>query len=176
MMRDEEPLNRKSIHITLQVAILIDSRDDYQKRLDAARHVEVFRKKHHKLAWTFLDTMNNVYHCHTLHNDMSPDNILLHFSPNFRDKIYTGICDWAMVGNFNDLKESFYIHENQEAKTRIMEHRWWVTPKLNYVLPPLGSTKDVDFEQQPKFIPKSKTFAVDKIAQWIYSGNLSLNP
>jgi hypothetical protein len=105
---------------------------------------------------------------------MSPDNVLLHFPPNSEDKVYIGICDWAMAGNFNDLKESLYIHESQEARTGIMQHRWWVTPELNYVLPPPGSTRDVDFERQPKFTPKSETYAVGRIAHWIYDGNLSL--
>ena len=125
--------------------------------------MEVFRKKRHKLAWTFLNTMNNVLHCHTLHNDMSPHNILLHFLPNSLDKVYIGICDWAMAGNFNDLEESLYIHENQEVKNRIMQHRWWVMPELNYVLPPLGSTRDGDFKWQPKFTPKNETYAVGRI-------------
>jgi serine/threonine protein kinase len=174
MMRDEERFNRESVHITLQATFLIDSNDDYQKKLDAVRRVEVFRKKRHKLAWTFLNTMNHVYHCHTLHNDMSPNNIMLHFPPNSADKVYIGICDWAMAGNFNDLKESLYIHENQEARTRVMEHRWWVAPELNYFLPLPKSTRDLNFERRPKFTLKSETFAVGKIAQWIYSGNLSL--
>jgi hypothetical protein len=38
-----------------------------------------------------------------------------------------------MAGNFNDLKESLYIHESQEARTRMMHNRWWVAPELNYV-------------------------------------------
>jgi hypothetical protein len=101
LIREEALYNRESVHITLQVAILIDSNDDYEKKLDTARRVEVFRKKHHELAWTFLNTMNNVYHCHTLHNDMSPDNVLLHFPPNSPDKVYIGICDWAMARNFS---------------------------------------------------------------------------
>jgi hypothetical protein len=168
MMRDEERYNREDVHITLQAAILIDSRDDYQKKLDTARLMEVFRKKCHESAWTFLNTMNNVYYCHTLHN------VMLYFLPNSEDKVYIGIYNWAMDENFNDLKESLYIHETQEAKTRIMQHNWWVAPELNYVLPPPGSTRDVDFERRPKFTPKSKTFAVGKVAQWIYSGNLSL--
>jgi hypothetical protein len=112
MIKDEERFNRESVHITLQAAFLIDSRDDYQKKLHAARRVEVFRKKRHELAWIILNTMSNVHHCHTLHNDMSPDNVMLHFPPNFEDKIYTDICDWAVAGNFNDLKESLYIHES----------------------------------------------------------------
>jgi hypothetical protein len=120
-----------------------------------------------------LNTMNNVHHCHILHNDMLPDNVMLHFPPNFPDKVYIGICNWAMVGNFNDLKESLYIHKSQEAKNRIMQHRYWVASELNYILPLLGSTRDVDFERQPKYIPKNETFAVGKIAKTIYNGNLS---
>jgi serine/threonine protein kinase len=174
MMRDEEQFNRESVHITFQAAILIDSRDDYQKKLDAGRRVEVFWKKGHELAWTILNTMNNIHHCHTLHNDVSPDNVMLHFPLNSKNKVFSGICDWTMAGNFNDFKESFYIHESQEARTRIMQHRWWVAPKLNYFLPPRGSTRNVEIEWWPKFTPKSKTFVVGKIIQRIYGGNLFL--
>jgi hypothetical protein len=49
MMKDEEQFNLESVHITFQAAFLTDSNDDYQKKLDAARYVEVFRKKHHEL-------------------------------------------------------------------------------------------------------------------------------
>jgi hypothetical protein len=50
MIRDEALYNRESVLITLQAAILIDSNNDYQKKLDTTRRVEVFRKKRHKLA------------------------------------------------------------------------------------------------------------------------------
>jgi hypothetical protein len=46
MIRDEALYNRESVHITLQAAILINSNDDYQKKLDTARRVEVFRRGH----------------------------------------------------------------------------------------------------------------------------------
>jgi hypothetical protein len=82
MIREEALYYCESVHFTLQATILIDSNDDYQKKLDTARRVEVFRKKRHELAWTFLNTMNNVHHYHTLHNDISPNNVLLHFPPN----------------------------------------------------------------------------------------------
>jgi hypothetical protein len=79
-----------------------------------------------------------------------------------------------MAGNFNDLKESLYIHESQEARARMMRNRWWVAPKFNYVLPLPRSTRDVDFERRPKFTPKIEMYAVGRIAHWIYDGNLSL--
>jgi hypothetical protein len=123
MMRDEERFNCEDIHITLQAAVLTNSRDEYQKKLDATRHVYVFWKNRHKLAWIFLNIMKNIHHCHTLHNDISPDNVLLHFRPKSVDKVYINICDSAMAGNFNDLKESLYIHESQEVKTTNMT-RW----------------------------------------------------
>jgi hypothetical protein len=93
MLRDERQFNCKDVHITLQAAILIDSTDDYWKKLELATRVDVFRKKRHELAWIFLNTMNNVHHCHTLYNNISPDNVLLHFPPNFLDKVYIGICN-----------------------------------------------------------------------------------
>ena len=79
-----------------------------------------------------------------------------------------------MGENFNGLKESLYIHENQEARTKMMHKKWSIAPELNYVLPLLGSTRDPDFELRPNFTPKSETYAMDRIAHWIYGGNLSL--
>jgi hypothetical protein len=35
--------------------------------------------------------MNVVHHCGILHNDLSKDNIMLHFSPNELD----GMCNWG---------------------------------------------------------------------------------
>jgi hypothetical protein len=132
--------------------------------------VEVFRKKCYELAWTFL---NNVHHCYTLHDNISPNNVLLHFPPKFSDKVYISTCDWAMARKFNDLKESLDIHENEEAKTNFMQGKYWVAPKLNYVLPPLGSSRDADFERRLRYTPKRETFVVGKIAKEIYGGNLS---
>jgi hypothetical protein len=86
MRRDS--IARIDVRITPQATILIDSKYDYQKKLELETHVDVFWKKHHKLTWTFLNTMNNVHHCYTLYNDISPDNVLLHFPPNFPDKVY----------------------------------------------------------------------------------------
>ena len=174
MIRDEAFYNREDVQITLQAAFLIDSRDDYQKKLEIARHTEVFRKKRHELAWTFLNTTNNVYHCHTLHNDMSPENILLHFPSDSNEKVYIGICDWTMARNFNDLKESLYIYKSEEVKARMLGNKWWIMPELNYVLPQLGSSRDLDFKWRPSFTPKSEAYAMGKIAHWIYGGNFFL--
>jgi hypothetical protein len=74
---------------------------------------------------------------------MSPDNVLLHFLLNFPHIVYIDICDWAMAGGFNELKELLYIHENEEAKFRTMRNRWWVAPGLSYIRPRPKITRDV---------------------------------
>jgi hypothetical protein len=100
---------------------------------------------------------------------------MLYFPPDFPYKVYIGICDWTMVRNLNDLKESFYIHETQEAKTRIMPPRWWVALELNYILPPPRSTRNVDVERQSKYTKKRlRHLRWTKLLKAIYSDNLSL--
>jgi hypothetical protein len=94
----------------------------------------MFQEKPYKLAWTLFNTMNNVHHCHTLHNNMSLDNVILHFLPIFLDKVYIGICNWIMAGSFNELKESLYIYKIVEAQSKTIQNRWWVALELNYVL------------------------------------------
>jgi hypothetical protein len=98
--------------------------------IKVANRVELFKKKIHELAWTLLNSMNKIHHCHTLHNNTSFNNVILHFLPNFPDKVYIGICNWAMVGYFNDLKEYLYIYKSEEIKFKIMQHRWWVALEL----------------------------------------------
>jgi hypothetical protein len=68
--------------------------------------------------------MNNVHHCQTLHNNMSPDNVLLHFLPIFPNTIYIGIYNWAMAESYKDLMELLYNRENEEAKSKTMQNRW----------------------------------------------------
>ncbi len=45
-----------------------------------ANMIVAFRQNCVKLAWAFINIMNEVYHCGILHNNLSKDNIMLHFS------------------------------------------------------------------------------------------------
>jgi hypothetical protein len=90
--------------------------------MELAKHIQLFWEKRQKLAWTLLNIMNNVHHYQTLHNDISPNNVLLHFPPNSPNEVYIGICDGSMAGNFSELKESLYIHESEVGKSRTMRN------------------------------------------------------
>jgi hypothetical protein len=45
-----------------------------------AHYLARFKKKRTELAWAFLNIMNAVHVAKHLHNDISPNNIMLHFS------------------------------------------------------------------------------------------------
>ena len=52
-----------------------------------------FRYKHTKLALSLIIIMDDVHEGKILHNDISLSNILLHFLPDYMDRVYIGICD-----------------------------------------------------------------------------------
>ncbi len=61
-----------------------------------------------RLAWAFLCIMNVVQQSKTLHNDLSQDNIMLHFPPDNLSVIYIGVCDWGEVGRLGEDNPSPY--------------------------------------------------------------------
>jgi hypothetical protein len=52
-----------------------------------------FRQNWVKLAWAFINIMNAVHHYEILHNDLSKDNIMLHFSLDKPNVVYIGMCN-----------------------------------------------------------------------------------
>jgi hypothetical protein len=67
--------NRYGDNIATRVAYENTSGDE----LLCAKHLRRFRKKQMELAWALLHIMDEVHKSHNLHNDISPNNILLHF-------------------------------------------------------------------------------------------------
>jgi serine/threonine protein kinase len=46
-----------------------------------------------KLAWAFINITKAIHHCGILHNDLSKDNIMLHFPLDKLDVVYISVCD-----------------------------------------------------------------------------------
>ena len=44
----------------------------------------------------------------TGYNDLSPSNILLHFPPMDKTKIFLGVCDWRMACRISEVVASNY--------------------------------------------------------------------
>ncbi len=61
-----------------------------------------------KLIGAFINIMNVVHHCGLLHNNLSKDNIMLHFLVSKLDVVYIGMCDWGEARRLQEVKPSLY--------------------------------------------------------------------
>jgi serine/threonine protein kinase len=70
-----------------------------------------------KLAWALINIMNVIHHCGILHNDLSKDNIMLHFSPDKLNVMYIGVCNWGEVGCLQEVMSSLYGFAKEQDAT-----------------------------------------------------------
>ena len=128
-----------------------------------------FRKKRTELAWAFVIIMSEVHMSNNLHNDISPDNILLHF-PLDESRVYIGVCDWGMTTFASEPMRSMYTFTSAAERNKTLAERWWVDPTIAYL-----HKRDADVEVIPQLTKTSEAYAVAKIAIRINKGNMSEN-
>ena len=126
-----------------------------------------FRKKRTELAWALLHIMNEVHKSQNLHNDLSPDNILLHF-PQDESRVYIGVCDWGMTTKLSEPMQSLYTFTNAESMADALRSRWWVDPRIAYLHKP-----DADVQIIPPLSKSSEEYATAQIAQRINGMTMS---
>jgi hypothetical protein len=126
-----------------------------------------FRKKRTELAWAFVNIMSEVHMSNNLHNDLSLDNILLHF-PEDESRIYIGVCDWGMTTKAIEPMKSLYTFTSEQEMTKTLRDRWWVDPTIAYL-----HKRDADVEIIPRLTKTSEAYAVAKIAIRINKDNMS---
>ena len=128
-----------------------------------------FRRKRTKLAWALLYIMNEVHKSHNLHNDLSLDNIFLHF-PNDESKVYIGVCDWGLALKDSEQRQSPYTFTNAEHMAETLQRRWWVDPTVAYLHRPSADVHIIS-----PLTKASEEFAIAHIAQRICANSMSLD-
>jgi hypothetical protein len=126
-----------------------------------------FRKYRTELAWALLHIMNEVHKIGYFHNDVSPDNILLHF-PADESRVFIGVCDWGLSTTIRESMNSLYCFTKKEEMDTVLKKRYWVDPRVAYLY------KRGD---EPMIIPMyslaSEEYAVAQIAKRINGGTMS---
>ena len=84
-----------------------------------ASHLHQFCKKQTKLAWTFVNIISEVHMNNNFNNDLSFDNILLHFLED-KLRIYIGIYDWDMTTKASEPMKSLYTFISKQQMTKAL--------------------------------------------------------
>ena len=155
--------NRYGDNIAAQVAYDNTSRDELLR----ASHLHWFQKKRTELVWALLQIMDEVHKSHNLHNNISPDNIFLHF-PEEESKVHIRVCDWGLATKSMDPMKSLYTFRDHKSKDEKMEGRWWVDPTIVYV-----HNLHADAQVIPVLSKASEEYAVAKIVAKIFGLHIS---
>ena len=70
------------------------------------------------LAWALIYIMHLVYKAKVTHNDLTENNILLHFAPDEMKSVYIGVCDWGIASRVVEMNSSNY-HNKSEADCEV---------------------------------------------------------
>ena len=104
-----------------------------------------------------------------LHNDLNPNNMMLHFPWDRGGIVFIGICDWGMATWIQEEAPSNYGKKNKEDLWKHRAKYYYAAPKLLYV------TRDQGMPQSPmrmarahKHTIKSESYSVGMLAKKIY--------
>ena len=79
---------------------------------EARKRLVLHRKKCAYLAWALMNIMAAMNVEDVLHNDLSSNNVLLHFPINDDNVVNIGVCDWRLATWTGEVGPSLYEKPN----------------------------------------------------------------
>jgi hypothetical protein len=64
--------------------------------------------------------MNAIHHYGILHNNLSKNNIMLHFPTNKSNVVYIGLCDWGEIGHMQKVTLCLYVPKYHQHKENVL--------------------------------------------------------
>jgi serine/threonine protein kinase len=106
---------------------------------EARKRLVLYRKKRAHLAWALMNIMAAVSVQDVLHNDLSPNNVLLHFPDNDEDVVNIGVCDWGLATWTGEVAPSLYGKPNEKELDEARRKYNWIAPELFHLTGEPGS-------------------------------------
>jgi serine/threonine protein kinase len=107
---------------------------------EARKRLVLYRKKRAHLAWALMNIMAAVSVEDVLHNDLSPNNILLHFPINDDNVVNIGVCDRGLTTWTCEVALSLYGKPNDTQLDEAKKRYNWIAPELFHLIGKPGST------------------------------------
>ena len=114
-------------------------RPDFELR----KRLVAYRKNHAYLAWALMCIVDIVHKHDVLHNDLNPNNVMLHFPRDGDDIVFIGVCNWGMSTWMNEEAPSNYGKESTEAVAKHKEKYYWAAPELFHVQGKRGTSQSL---------------------------------
>ena len=128
-LRNFLKLNEKATEATNYKEIL----KSREMPMEECQRIVAYRKNRGMLAWSLIYVMDIVHKAEILHNDLTPSNILLHFPPHDKNKVYIGVCDWGVASRVIENKASPYGVMDPDELVQVKERRVGVAPELFFL-------------------------------------------
>ena len=100
---------------------------------EARQSLVTYRKHRAYLVWALMCIVDVVHKQDVLHNDLNPNNVMLHFPRDKPGAVFIGICDWGMATWIQEEAPSNY---GKKAEEDLQKHRakyYCTAPELFHV-------------------------------------------
>ena len=162
----------KSVAETHPNKILFRVGPDFESR----KRLVVYRKSRAYLAWALMCIVDIVHKHDVLHNNLNPNNVMLHFPRDRDDTIFIGVCNWGMSTWMNEEAPSNYGKESTEVVAKYKEKYYCAAPKLFHVQEKRRTSQSpVRMARKHKYTIYSESFSVRALAKKIYHHNATSN-
>jgi hypothetical protein len=107
---------------------------------EARKRLVLYRKNRAHLAWALMNIMATVSVEDVLHNDLSHNNVLLHFPINDDNVVNIGVCDWGLATWTGEVAPLLYGKPNDTQLDKAKKRYNWIAPELFHLIGEPSST------------------------------------
>ena len=136
---------------------------------EARQSLVTYRKHRAYLAWALMCIVDVVHKQDVLHNDLNPNNVMLHFPRDRPVAVFIGICDWGMATWIQEEAPSNY---GKKAEEDLRKHRakyYCAAPELFHVIGERGTPQSpMRMAMAHNHTIKSESYSVGMLAKKIY--------
>ena len=136
---------------------------------EARQSLVTYRKHRAYLAWALMYIVDVVHKQDVLHNNLNPNNVMLHFPRDRAGAEFIGTCDWSMATWIQEEAPSNY---GKKPKEDLQKHRvkyYCAASKLFHVTRERGTPQSpMRMAMAHKYTIKSESYLVEMLAKKIY--------
>jgi serine/threonine protein kinase len=136
---------------------------------DSRKRLVVYRKHRAYLAWALMCIVDVVHKHDVLHNDLNPNNVMLHFPQDRENTVFIGVCDWGMASWGDEDAPSNYGKDSVDEMNKHKAQYNCAGPELFHVRGQRGtSTSPMRMARKHRHTFLSESFSVGALAKKIY--------